>query len=169
MGGDNKVRHGRLRVGRWLLDSVMRLRHFRGHGVHSPYIYNIVRRVFMHKGLIGSDGLDLYEQLANCIDIKTATELQNIATVCGYTKYQVDPTAIDNESDFIIWTKQHPINLIRESLEYGATIAVLFDGIDSDFKKLESEIWASHKSTIIKRRRYLLIFNNHLPKQRFAL
>ncbi len=37
---------------------IRRARYFRGHGVHSPYVYAIVRKVFMRSTLIG-DGREL--------------------------------------------------------------------------------------------------------------
>ena len=41
---------------------VARARYFRGHGVHSPFVYAIVRQVFMKRELHDGD-LSLYERL----------------------------------------------------------------------------------------------------------
>lgn len=34
---------------------LVRMRHFRGHGVHSPFVYAIVRQVLMRRTLLGAD------------------------------------------------------------------------------------------------------------------
>ena len=40
----------------------MRARYFRGHGVHSPFVYDLVRHVFMRAELLPGDR-SLYEAL----------------------------------------------------------------------------------------------------------
>lgn len=50
---------GRLRE---LRNRLSRARYFRGHGVHSPFVYDIVREVFMRDGLLPGDRT-VYEAL----------------------------------------------------------------------------------------------------------
>lgn len=62
----------------------MRARYFRGHGVHSPFVYDLVRHVFMRAELLPGDR-SLYEALlAVGIAERRAVQLQNLAIHCGY-------------------------------------------------------------------------------------
>ena len=45
-----------------LRNRLSRARYFRGHGVHSPFVYDIVREVFMRDGLLPGDRT-VYEAL----------------------------------------------------------------------------------------------------------
>lgn len=162
------VKRVRSRAGRWLFDTLSRIRHFRGHGVHSPYIYNIVRRVFMRKSPIEGANHDLYDQLKESVGVRIAIDLQNLASVCGYTNYRLNPETTEPECDLVI-LQSLQLTKIEQSIESGATIAIIYDSVDKELERWEREMWLNHRSTIVKRRRYLLIFNNHLPKQRFVL
>ncbi|MFI3247922.1 MAG: hypothetical protein R3Y39_02210 [Rikenellaceae bacterium] len=163
-----KISSNRFRVAKKLLENVIRLRHFRGHGVHSPYVYNIVRKVFMRKTLIESDNFELFDVLKSKMEVALATELQNIATVCGYDKFALNPKG-EYEADIIICTSQYSDDdidsLLQKSVKNGTTIAILRSALSNTIERQLSE----HRSTIITRRKYVLIFNNHLPKQRFFL
>ena len=46
----------------YLPSYIRRARYFRGHGVHSPYIYKIVRQVFMQRKLYNPE-CDIYTTL----------------------------------------------------------------------------------------------------------
>ncbi len=158
-------RRGR-RVGKRLRDSLIRLRHFRGHGVHSPYIYNIVREVFMRKTLIQQTNTKLYDTIKMVAERSVAIELQNIATLCGYHNFAID----SSEAEFIIlkdytnWEET-----LRIARNCGATVAILKSKGKQEFESIRDEVDQNHRSTLISKRAYLLIFNNHLPKQRFIL
>ena len=57
---------------------IKRARYFRGHGVHSPFVYAIVREVFMQSKL-RSNNRELYEELLNAeVSKRRATQLQNL-------------------------------------------------------------------------------------------
>ena len=64
-----------------------RARYFRGHGVHSPYIYDIVRKVFMRHDLMEGDHA-LYEALLGAgIRKHDAVQLQNLAFHCHFERF----------------------------------------------------------------------------------
>lgn len=162
----------RYRVVRRLLDVIARIRHFRGHGVHSPYVYNIVREVFMRQRLIVSGEFKLYDLLKSRVDNDVAIQLQNLATVCGYKEFVID-NVISTDVDLAIYSLTYPIERVGESLiiarESGTTVVIFTRDRDADFDELTKALDMNHKSTIIKKKAYLLIFNNHLPKQRYTL
>ena len=64
---------------RKLPSNLKRARYFRGHGVHSPFVYAVVRQVFMRSRLFpeGATGL-YYELLARGISQRRAVQLQNL-------------------------------------------------------------------------------------------
>ena len=67
-----------------------RARYFRGHGVHSPYVYSIVRKVFMSSKL-NTNQTDLRDALLRCdVPKRRATELQNLVVHCNYASWSID-------------------------------------------------------------------------------
>ena len=73
-----------------LPDRVARVRHFRGHGVYSPFVYQIVRKVFMQKRFLGEERA-LYDRLiALGLSHRRAMQLQNLAVHLGYHKAAFD-------------------------------------------------------------------------------
>ena len=112
-----------------LRNRLSRARYFRGHGVHSPFVYDIVREVFMHDGLLPGDRT-VYDSLtAAGVSRRRAGQLQNLAIHCGYKTF----------------------------------------GLNRADAELCAQIVAQHRSTTVDNRGYLLIFNNHLPKQHFRI
>lgn len=147
-----------------------RARYFRGHGVHSPYIYSIVRQVFMHRELSG-DSREIYDALiAKGISRRRATELQNLATHCGYESWSIDSR---NESAMIILTTATHADELARYVEYaksaGITLVVMHPYHTAERWGACRELIEAHPSTTVDNRAYLIFFNNHLPKQRFTL
>ncbi len=69
------------------------LRHSRGYGVHSPLLYRIVREAMMPRKVVGSDTA-LYDALrARGVGRRTATRLQNLLSLEGYTAWEIDGMA----------------------------------------------------------------------------
>ena len=59
-----------------LRNRLSRARYFRGHGVHSPFVYDIVRSVFMRDDLLPGRR-DLYEALLTAgVSRRRAVQLQ---------------------------------------------------------------------------------------------
>jgi len=76
---------------RKLPSNLKRARYFRGHGVHSPFVYAVVRQVFMRSRLFPEGATDLYyELLARGISQRRAVQLQNLMTHCGYESFDID-------------------------------------------------------------------------------
>lgn len=160
----------RLRLLKRLGSRIARLRYVRGHGVHSPYIYGIIREVFMRHNLI-TPQLGGVEQ-CRTMNHKTKMELQNLYTYCGYNSYSIDP--LEGEiAEFVICSTEYPSNSLRSlyqsALKSGTTIVIESPSPNSERMRFCLDMVASHASTIVDKRRYMIIFNNHLPKQYFKL
>lgn len=64
-----------------------RLRHLRGKGVHSPFMYGVVRNVFLPKKIMGQD-CEFYDELRRKgVKKRNAVLLQNLYDYCGSNEY----------------------------------------------------------------------------------
>lgn len=146
-----------------------RARYFRGHGVHSPFVYDIVREVFMRRDLLPGSR-DLYESLLVAgVPHRRAVQLQNLAIHCGYTDCGLNRAG----AELCVVTADVPrsetLALVRGAAQGGHTVALLSPWSGRDRQALCAQIVAGHGSTTVDNRGYLLVFNNHLPKQHFKL
>lgn len=147
-----------------------RVRYFRGHGVHSPYVYSIVRQVFMRRTLI-DDKHDIYDALtALGLSRRRATELQNLATHCNYESWAID--SIEQKAMVIATLATSADELERyvdEAKKGGTTLIILNPYHTAERWGVCKRVIEEHTSTTVDNRAYLIIFNNHLPKQRYRL
>lgn len=155
-------------------DRVKRMRYFRGHGVHSPFVYAIVRQVFMRSHFLTDDSYYttvVYESLLEQqIPRKRAMQLVNLCVHCGYREVSYfRPCAAD-----LMLVPQHiePAQFaeyVRIACSCGATLAILAPSLHREREQACRAIVEAHTGTSIDNRGYLLLFNNHLPKQHFRL
>ena len=157
-----------------LRDRVRRARYFRGHGVHSPFVYSIVRQVFMRSKFITDDSyyttVVYRAMLDRQIPHKRALQLTNLCAHCGYrdisygnpcaAELMVVPQSVEPESF---------ARYVQIAAECGATLVIMTPYLNHKRDTACREIVARHKSTTVDNRGYLLIFNNHLPKQHYRL
>lgn len=152
-----------------LHNRLSRARFFRGHGVHSPFVYDVVRNVFMRDTLLPGDRALFRELLAAGVPERRAVQLQNLAIHCGYATFGLNRA----DAEFCVATCGLPrpatLALVRAAAEAGHTVALMspYDGCER--QALCGQIIAGHASTTVDNRGYLLIFNNHLPKQHFRI
>lgn len=147
-----------------------RARYFRGHGVHSPYVYAIVRQVFMQKRLLGEEH-PLYDRLLELgVARRRAVQLDNLVVHCGYESWAVDER---REVDMIVATLATRYDSLEEYVCYAreqrATLCVMNPYNNAQRWEVCRRLIEEHPSTTVDNRGYLLFFNNHLPKQRFRL
>ncbi|WP_308502696.1 hypothetical protein [uncultured Alistipes sp.] len=152
-----------------LRNRLSRARYFRGHGVHSPFVYDIVREVFMRSELLPGDR-SLYAGLLSAgVSHRRAVQLQNLAIHCGYATFGMNRA----DADLCIATRDLPraetLSLVRAAAEGGHTVAVLSPYEGRERQAMCAQIVAGHRSTTVDNRAYLLIFNNYLPKQHFRI
>lgn len=152
-----------------LRNRLSRARYFRGHGVHSPFVYDIVRCVFMCGHLLPG-GRALYnELLALGVSHRRAMQLHNLMIHCGYTSYAVDRAGSQLCIASPRLSRTETLALVREAACAGETVVLLSPYEGSVRQALCGQIVAEHRSTTVDNRGYLLIFNNHLPKQHFKI
>jgi hypothetical protein len=154
----------------YLPSYISRARYFRGHGVHSPYVYRIVRQVFMQRKLYDRQSAIFPALRERGIAERRCTEIANLMTVCEYGGWVVDTMS---QADIIIATLDTRYPQLEEYAAYarsvGATLCIMNPYDNRERWAVCQRIIDAHPSTTVDNRAYLLIFNNHLPKQRFRL
>lgn len=96
-------------------------------------------------------------------------QLQNLAIHCGYGSFGLNRA----DAELCVATRDlsraKTLALVRAAAEAGHTLAVLSPYDGHVRQALCAQIVAQHRSTTVDNRGYLLIFNNHLPKQHFRI
>ena len=105
---------------------------------------------------------------------KRAIELQNLVAHCKYNTYAIDITPQQMEGfDFVISTLQAGNEILnplaKRAEELGSTLCIISPSYDFARNKVCKALVEAHPCTSIDNRGYLLLFNNHLPKQVFEL
>lgn len=152
-----------------LKNRLSRARYFRGHGVHSPFVYAIVRRVFMRDGLLPGDRKVYDALLAAGVPVRRAVQLQNLFIYCGYEAFGLNRA----DTDFCIVTCDFPETetweLVRLAAQTGCTLVLMSPYAGNGRQALCRRIVAGHRGTSVDNRGYLLVFNNGLPKQHYRI
>ncbi len=150
-------------------DRLSRARYFRGHGVHSPFVYAIVREVFMRSTLIEGEHRLYEELLKGGIRQKRAIQLQNLALHSGYSTFDIDGC----DAELCVLTRhlspEETLDKVQQAQHDHKTVVVLDPYQDNEREQLCRQIVREHRCTTVDNRAYLLIFNNHLPKQHFRI
>ena len=155
--------------------NIKRARYWRGHGVHSPFVYSVVRQVFMCSKLYANSATDLYDALlALGVAKRRAIQLQNLIAHCRYQSFAIDCSVEQMEGcDLVVASRSIAPELLLmmadKASQIKCTLCVMSPSIDSQRDKACRQIVSNHKCTSVDNRGYLLIFNNHLPKQKFRL
>jgi hypothetical protein len=101
---------------------------------------------------------------------RRCVQLANLAEHCKYSRWCVDSK---QEQEFIIVTLDTRYPELESYAEYarehGATLCIMSPYDNRERWEVCHKIINAHPSTTVDNRAYLLIFNNHLPKQRFKL
>ena len=160
-------------LGRRLLllgDRISRIKHRKGHGVHSPFVYSLVRKVFMNRKLAEGTGSVLYDLLRfEGVAERSARQLHNLMFHLGAKSFSIDRV----EGDLSILLSNYPTEALALALEEaerdGLTLAVCHPYSSRERQNAVAAMVASHRSTTVDNRAYILFFNNHLPKQYYRL
>lgn len=154
----------------YLPSYLSRARYFRGHGVHSPFVYDIVRKVFMESKLFTPNSALYTTLMAKGVAKRRAVQLSNLAEHCGYDNWCIDTM---EDKQMIILTLDTRYTELKQYADYarqrGATLCIITPYNNRERWAACLDIIDAHPSTTIDNRAYLLVFNNHLPKQRFRL
>lgn len=148
-----------------------RVKHFRGHGVHSPFVYGLVRKAFMNHKSAPAQSL-LYDALIRVqVSKKRALELQKAAIYCNAESFAIDCT--ECSADFNILTATYPASKFNAALDSAksnkTTLIIMQPYMDRVRTNTLKELILCHRSTVVDNRGYIIFFNNHLPKQYYRL
>ncbi|MDO4758432.1 MAG: hypothetical protein Q4A18_04125 [Rikenellaceae bacterium] len=155
-----------------LPDRVGRARYFRGHGVHSPFVYSIVREVFIVSELKNSDQQLFHALRSRNYVRRRAIELQNLYTHLGYKAFAID--SLDEECDLCILSESCSEEQTRawvgEAAQSGKTVALLSPYIGRERQQFCQALIEAHHCTSVDNRGYILLFSDEkLPKQHYKL
>lgn len=120
---------------------------------------------------LNADGCDLHDALLDCgVPRRRAIELQNLVHHCRYTSWSIDSI---QKCDMLVATMNTTYEYLDEYARYaqeqGVTLCIIRPYDNANRWAVCSRIIEEHPSTTVDNRGYLLVFNNHLPKQRFRL
>ncbi len=167
--------HIRKRLGR--LSTLSRVRHYRGHGVHSPFVYALVRNVFMKRREVVGEQTALFRELLarRTVNRRRAVQLQNLYNYCGYTGYSFVGVAgihplRDGEIAVLTVACTAIERMVDEVGESRGVVCVIAPRDSDERLKACRRVVERHTGTSIDNRGYLLLFfNDRLPKQHFKL
>ena len=122
-----------------------------------------------------SDERSLYDALvAAGVAKRRAMQLQNLMVHCKYSTFKIDcPVEQVAGCDMVIATNNTPTEALQQMAEKAhserLTFCVISPTLDQQRDRACRAIVDAHTCTSIDNRAYLLLFNNHLPKQKFRL
>lgn len=151
---------------------VARARYFRGHGVHSPFVYRIVRQVFM-KHTLQTDERALYDALRNVgVPHRRAVQLQNLAAHLDYRTFQLD--AWCKTCDWLLLTPALTADattaLVAQATAVGRTVVLLDPYQGRERAHLCRTLVEEHRCTSVDKRGFVLLFTHpDLPKQHYRI
>lgn len=151
-------------------NKLSRAKYYHGYGVHSPFVYGLVRKAFMCKKLIEGTGSALYDMLrANGVAEKRARQLHNTLHYVEGKSYSINEVW----GDMSILLANYPTEQLREAYDKakaaGVTLVVSQPYLNRERQNEVKAFIAEHRSTTVDNRAYILFFNNHLPKQHYRL
>lgn len=157
-----------------LPERLARLRYFRGHGVHSPFVYAIVRQVFMRSTLNTDAPLAeaLYRSLReHRVPHKQAVLLANLCLHCGYGQISFGPTAAG--PCLMALRDTAPTALAayaRAARDGGGMLIIQSPCLNREREQACCALVAAHDGTSVDHGGCLLLFNNEkLPKQHYRI
>lgn len=151
---------------------VARVRYFRGHGVHSPFVYAIVRQVFM-KGKLNDHESVLHDALLSRGFVRRrAVQLQNLYTHCNYHSFAIDE--LTNPCDLCILTPKvddrTTCEIVLRAARRHTTVALMSPYEGRERATLCQKLSEEHRCTSVDNRGFVLLFSNpDLPKQHYRI
>ena len=141
------------------------VRHWRGHGVHSPFMYGIVRNVFMKNRITGNDR-SLYQALIRRgIGQKTGILLQNLYTHCQMDQYVLignNTCELPDGRVFCILLPNAPLDVIAQMAQQALTrpgcLVMLSPYRTAQKWRLAQQLCEAYRCVSVDRRVMMLYF-----------
>lgn len=151
-------------------NKLSRAKYYHGYGVHSPFVYGLVRKAFMAKKLVEGSGEKLYNALREKgVAEKRARQLHN--TLCYIEGKGFSINNVEGEMSILL--ADYPTSQLREAYEQakakGITLVIGQPYLNRERQNEVKSLIAVHRSTTVDNRAYIIFFNNHLPKQHYRL
>lgn len=147
------------------------LRHGRGYGVHSPFLYRIVREAMMPRGVMEGD-TTLFDALrSKGVGRRTATRLHNLHVVENYKVWGIDEC---KGGGLMVATPECEESRVGEMIrtlgEQGGALCVLHPVGNRPRRELCRRLVAEHNSMSASKVGFTLFFSRHdLRKQHITL
>ncbi len=162
--------------------TLVRVKHFRGRKVHSPFVYGIVRNAIMKTTPQGPDTTLFDELRRRGFSKKRAAQLQNLYTFRGFTSvvFAEDERSLSTfnfqlSTETLCFampslTAEQTATLAEKAHGTGAALCLVSPYENRGRRRLALTLVSSHRHTSIDNRGFLLIFTDErLPKQHFKL
>lgn len=150
-----------------------RIRHSRGYGIHSPFVYRLVREVMMPRRLNDPTSTDLRDALTEMgVDRRTATRLQNyyIWAECNFWAVDYVDRFDGKERGLLIFSADNVELAAKTAAEIGSAEATICILHPDRCRRTIEEMIAAHRSTSIDTKQVaMLFFGGHRPKQHTKL
>lgn len=144
------------------------LRHRCGYGVHSPFLYEVVRGAMMPRRIVG-ESHELHDALVTRgVDKRTARRLQNLVSVVGYKGATID--SVQGKGELGVATIRCEESTLRSmaarvATEGGALCIITPVGHPSR-RAICRELIGAHRSMSASKPSFTLLFGRpDLPKQ----
>jgi hypothetical protein len=158
--------------------TLTRVKHYRGAGVHSPFVYGVIRNAMMKTAPLG-DNHPLFDTLRERgFSRRRAAQLQNLYTFLDYTSAPF----VENAGEFPpldaatlcfvmpSLPEKDTTELVSAAEGTGCTLCVISPYGSRSRHKMARTLVAAHRHTSVDNRGFLLFFfNPRLPKQHFKL
>lgn len=159
--------------------TLVRVRHYRGRKVHSPFVYGIVRNAIMKTRPDGGDEALFDDLRARGFSVKRAAQLQNLYTFRGFTSAVFAEggnslSTVPDAGTLCFAMPSMAEDDIRAMVEKvhgtGATVCVVSPYGSRGRYRLARHLVETHRHTSVDNRGFLLLFfDERLPKQHFKL
>lgn len=156
--------------------SGIRLRHWRGKGIHSPFMYRLVREVFMKSGVDGPDK-ELYDRLREMgVSKRNSIVMQNLLSFYGGGYNIMENGSSGNISGLNICvvgrgsqsslSDEHMSRLVASN----GILVVVYGRLCAESRVAEHARTAEYHGVSVKMRNmFLYFFDDKLQKQHYRL
>ena len=156
----------------------LRIRHFRGRGIHSPFVYYLVRKSLMKWRVTGGN-TELYKKLTELhLHRRMAMQLQNVHEYCHLSEFEIiteyrEGIMYDPHKFYLTHPKLNIDELclaVKEIEDVKGSVAVLYPRYNKARFIYCKRMFKRGEFLSIDNKRYILFFfNGRVPKQHYRL